>query len=58
MNTIALIAYFLEEKGEEYGQYLEVCRKKRNLVEYDSVGGATEEDVAELQEFVEEFRVY
>ena len=31
--------------------YLEACRKKRNAVEYDSVGGATTADADELIDF-------
>jgi hypothetical protein len=34
-------------------EYLETCRKKRNIVEYDYVGGATEADVNELISFVQ-----
>lgn len=33
--------------------YLDACRTKRNTVEYDYVGGATEDDVNELIEFAE-----
>lgn len=33
--------------------YLEVCRVKRNTVEYDYVGGATAADADELIEFAE-----
>jgi hypothetical protein len=29
-------------------KYLDTCRNKRNIVEYDYVGGVTEEDVEEL----------
>lgn len=45
--------------GDEYkkdSDYLHLCRKKRNVVEYDMVGGATAEDVKELRDFVQEFR--
>ena len=56
MNTIALIPYFLGRDKQEYSDYLDSCRKKRNIVEYDCVGGVTEQDVQELQEFVVEFK--
>ena len=36
--------------------YLDGCRQKRNRVEYDYVGGASREDVAELQKFCHELR--
>lgn len=55
MNTIALIPDFLGKDKKEYSDYLDLCRKKRNTVEYDRVGGATWEDVQELREFVVEF---
>ena len=32
--------------------YLEVCRKKRNIIEYDSPGSVSEADAAELVKFV------
>lgn len=37
-------------------EYLDACRSKRNIAEYDYVGGVTEEDVKELIEFVRELR--
>jgi hypothetical protein len=33
-----------------------VCRKKRNIVEYDYVGGATDDDAQELILFVKELQ--
>ncbi len=36
--------------------YLDSCRIKRNRVEYDYVGGASEDDVKELLDFSEELR--
>ncbi len=56
MNTIALIPDFLGRDKKEYSDYLDTCRRKRNTVEYDCAGGATREDVMELQGFVNEFR--
>jgi uncharacterized protein (UPF0332 family) len=56
MNTFILIPDFLGIEKKEYSDYLDACRKKRNSVEYDCVGGATREDVQELQEFVAEFK--
>ena len=37
-------------------KYLDTCRNKRNVAEYDYVGGVTEEDVDELIAFVNELR--
>jgi hypothetical protein len=56
MNTISMIPLILGKDREDDRDYLDTCRKKRNLVEYDCVGGATENDVRELREFVIEFR--
>ena len=56
MNTIAVIPLVLGEEKRDDRDYLDACRRKRNTVEYDYVGGATEEDVKELREFVIEFR--
>jgi hypothetical protein len=41
--------------GSEYradADYLDTCRKKRNMVEYDYVGGATEDEASELAAYV------
>jgi len=37
--------------------YLDSCRIKRNTVEYDYVGGASDSDANELIAFVEELRL-
>ena len=41
---------------EPDAKYLDTCRNKRNVVEYDYVGGVTEDDVDELIAFVKELR--
>jgi hypothetical protein len=56
MNTIAMIPLVLGEVKRDDSEYLDTCRRKRNTVEYDCVGGVTENDVKELREFVIEFR--
>jgi hypothetical protein len=56
MNTIAVIPLILGQKYKDDSEYLDSCRRKRNTVEYDCVGGATKNDVIELREFVMEFR--
>lgn len=38
-----------------YGIYFDACRRKRNLVEYDTTSVATESEVAELLSKVKEF---
>lgn len=56
MNTIAMIPLILGNHKKDDADYLDACRRKRNIVEYDCVGGATTEDVKELREFVQEFQ--
>lgn len=36
--------------------YLDTCRRKRNIVEYDYVGGATDDEASELAAYVLELR--
>ena len=36
--------------------YLETCRRKRNIIEYEIPGTATEENVRELMDFVVHFK--
>ena len=50
------VPLILGESRKEDANYLDACRTKRNIVEYDYVGGASGEDAKELLEFVEEFR--
>ena len=56
MNTIAMIPNILGEEMRDDADYLDTCRRKRNVVEYDCVGGATKRDIDELREFVLEFQ--
>jgi len=46
----------LGEDRKSDAQYLDACRTKRNTVEYDYVGGASEEDAEELIAFAKAFR--
>ena len=56
LNTIQLLTEFLGKKHIHLSIYLESCRSKRNILEYDSIGGVTIEEVIELRDFVFEFR--
>ncbi len=56
-RTIMALSLILGDEREEDSDYLETCRKVRNTVEYDYVGGATAKDAAELLAFTKEFRV-
>jgi hypothetical protein len=41
---------------ERDAKYLDACRMKRNVVEYDYVGGATEDDANELVGFAADLK--
>lgn len=56
MNTIAMIPLILGNHKKDDADYLDTCRRKRNIVEYDCVGGATAKDVKELREFLRNFK--
>ncbi|MES0349510.1 MAG: hypothetical protein ABUK19_02220 [Desulfobacteria bacterium] len=55
-RTIQSLAAILGDERSEDVEYLETCRKKRNVVEYDYVGGATGDDVEELIAFCKDLR--
>ena len=50
-RTIQALPLILGADRKSDAEYLEACRKKRNIVEYDYVGGATEDNVNELISF-------
>jgi len=47
-RTIQAIPLILGAEWRQDAQYLDTCPKKRNIVEYDCVGGATDQDAGEL----------
>jgi uncharacterized protein (UPF0332 family) len=55
-RTLAALPEILSEEKKPDAEYLNDCRKKRNIVEYDDVGGASESDAGELIGFVKEFK--
>ncbi len=55
-RTLGAIPEILGEAKKADAEYLDDCRKKRNIVEYDEVGGASESDADELIGFVKEFK--
>jgi hypothetical protein len=55
-RTIQALHLILGKRHEPDAKYLDTCRNKRNIVEYDYIGGVTEEDVAELIGYVNELR--
>jgi len=55
-RTIMAMPLILGEDRKSDAQYLDACRTKRNTVEYNYVGGASEQDAKELIAFVKAFR--
>jgi hypothetical protein len=52
-RTLQALPLILGSKHKADAAYLDRCRTKRNKVEYDTIGGATEADAEELIDFVE-----
>lgn len=55
-RTLQSLPFILGESRKADADYLDLCRIKRNEVEYDCVGGATSADADELIEFVIELQ--
>lgn len=55
-RTIQALPLILGKERNADAIYLDSCRSKRNIVEYDYVGGVTEHDADELIEFVKELK--
>ncbi|MBD3366926.1 MAG: hypothetical protein GF405_01975 [Candidatus Eisenbacteria bacterium] len=55
-RTIQALAVILGDDRKADADYLEVCRKKRNVIEYDAVGTVTERDAEELAAFALELK--
>lgn len=55
-RTIQAMPLVLGKGRKGDAKYLDACRMKRNVVEYDYVGGATEDDANELVGFAADLR--
>jgi len=55
-RTIQCLPLILGEDRKNDAEYLDACRSKRNRVEYDYVGGASEDDTEELLAFTRALR--
>jgi len=55
-RTLMSMPLILGDDKQEDANYLDSCRKKRNIVEYDYVGGASEKDAKELLQFAKQLR--
>ena len=53
-RTLQALSLILGKEREEDAMYLDTCRIKRNTVEYDCIGGATDSEADELLKFVDE----
>jgi uncharacterized protein (UPF0332 family) len=51
-RTLMALPLILGESRKDDSEYLDACRAKRNTVEYDTAGAATEDNAAELIDFV------
>lgn len=56
MRTIATLPHIAGLKTQADADYLDTCRRKRNIVEYNYTGGATDNDADELISFAREFQ--
>jgi len=55
-RTIQALPLILGPEHQADADYLDACRKKRNIVEYDYVGGVTTDESLELATYVLELR--
>ena len=55
-RTIAVLPLILGSESQADAAYLDTCRAKRNTVEYDLAGAATDADAAELLNFANELK--
>jgi hypothetical protein len=55
-RTIESLALILGEDHRTEVEYLQNCRKRRNVLEYDRAGGTTERDVLDLVETTRSLR--
>ena len=56
-RTLQALPLILGSERSSDATYLDACRAKRNTVEYDYAGGATDADANELIEYGAELRV-
>jgi hypothetical protein len=56
-RTIQALPLILGPERKDDADYLESCRAKRNIVEYDYIGGVTSDNALELIEFVKDLKV-
>ena len=57
-RTLQALPLILGTERKPDADYLDACRTKRNTVEYDYAGGATDADANELIEFTKTFETH
>ncbi|WP_139800820.1 hypothetical protein [Geothermobacter hydrogeniphilus] len=55
-RTIQALPLILGDSRKADADYLDACRAKRNIVEYDRIGAVSADEANELIGFAEEFR--
>src|SRR5581483_5328310 len=55
-RSIAALPLILGKQFDDDADYLETCRRKRNIAEYDRAGVISEQDARELVEFCKNLR--
>lgn len=55
-RTLTSLPLIMGAARKDDADYLDACRGKRNTVEYDTAGAVTEDNAAELIDFVRGFR--
>lgn len=55
-RTLLAIEFTIGIHRKDDAAYLDACRVKRNVVEYDNIGGASHAEAIELLDFVQELR--
>ena len=55
-RTIQALPLILGKERKDDAEYLDSCRSKRNIVEYDYIGAVTGNDADELIDFVKELK--
>lgn len=56
-RTVHALPVILGDTRKLDADYLDTCRKKRNTIDYDMAGVASEKEAAELQTFARQLRV-
>lgn len=56
-RTLLAIEFTIGPHRKEDAVYLDACRAKRNMVEYDNIGGASRAEAQELLDFTKELKI-